>query len=673
MTPLDVLIVEDSPTQAMQLEAFLEERGLSIASVCDGAQAIRFLEREQPRLVISDIVMPHLDGYDLCRRIKADERLQHIPVVLWTQLPAEDLAAGRDVGALAIIRKPSGEDMLYQTIQQVLDGSLASHVGDGYVLIVEDSPTQAAALEETLREEGYLTKIVADGRQALDEVRGARPILIVSDIRMPIMDGFELCRSLKQDPELSTIPVILLTSLSSAVDVLSALEAGADFYIPKSCRGDYLLKKVGEILTSSRQHQAPTVAETVTVDGTAYRISASREQLMRLMLSTYEVAIQQNRELEAAREQLESQNLDLEKKVRERTVELTAEIGVRERAESTLRAQEQYLQFVSDHAPVLIAHCGRDRRYKFVNQLFANLFTMAPHDIVGRQVQDLVGEEAYAQTSPHIDTVLTGESVEYDIDMTTPGSGGRVFRVNCAPEFDGAGTVVGFVAAVLDVTERKKAETALRVAVQEREVLLQEVHHRVKNNLQVISSLLGLESDRAEQPSTTVVLGAMQSRIRAMALLHECLYRSGQFAWVDLHHYLDRLAIFLERADVAGGGRVRILCEAASIRVAMDQAIPCGLITTELVANAFKHGFADDRAGDVVIELRRIDDGQRCRLSVRNTGAGLPEDFDLQRSQSLGLHLVSVLARQLGGRLEVDSGTTTAFSVAFPVVEPLQG
>lgn len=210
-----------------------------------------------------------------------------------------------------------------------------------YILIVEDSATQAAQLEETLRGQGYETQTAVHGGEALELAGRLRPALIVSDVRMPVMDGFQLCRAIKQDAELCRIPVILLTSLSSPADVLSALEAGADFHIPKPYLADYLLEIVGGLLAhggDSGRTELETV-RTVTHDGIAYQISASPEHVLRLLLSTYEVAIQQNRDLLSAREELRSQNVILEEKVRERTANLMAEIAERGRTEEKLAEQ----------------------------------------------------------------------------------------------------------------------------------------------------------------------------------------------------------------------------------------------------------------------------------------------------------------------------------------------
>ncbi len=191
------------------------------------------------------------------------------------------------------------------------------------VLIVEDSPAEAVQIQEMLRVRGYGAQTTANGREALETVRRRRPDVIISDTNMPFMDGFELCRAVKKDPDLRRIPVILLTLLSTPCDILAAIEAGADFHVPKSCQGDYLAARITDVLSRCGDggSATPDTGETVTLDGRAYQISATREHILRLLLSTYEVAIQQNQELVRHRERLEvlvdEQTRELRERIRE--------------------------------------------------------------------------------------------------------------------------------------------------------------------------------------------------------------------------------------------------------------------------------------------------------------------------------------------------------------------
>ncbi len=212
------------------------------------------------------------------------------------------------------------------------------------------------------------------------------------------------------------------------------------------------------------------------------------------------------------------------------------------------------------------------------------------------------------------------------------------------------------------IAAHQDTEASLQESLREQTALLKEVHHRVKNNLQVITSLLRLEVSRHPELATKTVIEEMQSRIRSMALLHETLYRTGNFAAVDLADYLRKLAVHLDRGQNSTPERVRLALNLAAVEVGIDEAIPCGLIVNELLTNAHKHGFPEGRAGVVQLDLQVGPDGQ-VQLQVCDDGVGMPEGFDPAHANTLGLQLVSDLARQLPGVLAIGPGAT--FKVTF--------
>lgn len=218
---------------------------------------------------------------------------------------------------------------------------------------------------------------------------------------------------------------------------------------------------------------------------------------------------------------------------------------------------------------------------------------------------------------------------------------------------------------MLDITVQKHEQEILQKTLREKTSLLNEVHHRVKNNLQVITSLLRLEAGRSDQHGVKTVLADMQGRIRSMALLHESLYRSGIFASADLAHYLRELATQVFRAQANTGNGVELKLDLASVTVSMDQATPCGLLVNELISNCLKHGFPNGRKGEVMLTLSLMPDAHHAVMTVSDNGVGLPADFELKRKASLGLQLASDLAIQIGGWLEIGPGSV--FRVVFPV------
>jgi PAS domain S-box-containing protein len=221
-----------------------------------------------------------------------------------------------------------------------------------------------------------------------------------------------------------------------------------------------------------------------------------------------------------------------------------------------------------------------------------------------------------------------------------------------------------FTVIMRDVTQRTQAEERLKASLREKDVLLEEVHHRVKNNLQVISSLLGLQARAIADPDTRKKFEESQHRIQSMALLHEHLYQSDDLARIDFAEYVKRLAEQL--FSVYGTGkRIRLVTELEPLHFNLDTAVPCGLIVNELLSNALKYGFPMGRSGMVRLVLEHRTPAT-VSLLVEDDGAGLPADFDWRNSSSLGLRLVRTLAEQLGGRMELHGSAGTAFAILFP-------
>lgn len=243
-----------------------------------------------------------------------------------------------------------------------------------------------------------------------------------------------------------------------------------------------------------------------------------------------------------------------------------------------------------------------------------------------------------------------------DTGFAVTGATGRIDRI---------------VGIAQDITPQKEAEERLRASeeqirssLSEKEVLLKEIHHRVKNNLQVISSLLNLQATQIEDPETAQVFQDSQSRVRAMALVHERLYRSEDLARIDFAGYVRDMTGHLLRSWRGEARGIRLLVDVSGVSLDVDAAIPCALIINELVSNAFKYAFPDGRTGEIRIALTRNDGS--VTVVVRDDGVGLPEGTSLEKSGSLGLQLVQSLTDQLGGQVQCSSQGGTRFEVRFP-------
>lgn len=231
------------------------------------------------------------------------------------------------------------------------------------------------------------------------------------------------------------------------------------------------------------------------------------------------------------------------------------------------------------------------------------------------------------------------------------------------------GTVEYFSTLIRDITPLKQAEAALRTSLKEKEVLLKEIHHRVKNNLQVISSLLKLQSAYIEDKDTLALFTDSQNRVKAMALIHEKLYQSSDLARILVSDYIKNLTNNLLQSYSVSSSLIKLNVNVDNVFVDVDTAIPCGLIINELLSNSFKYAFPDGRPGQIWIEFKSTNNSHYY-LRIGDNGIGLPPDFNLEESESLGLQLVWNLTEQLGGNIEVNSQNGARFEISFTKTIP---
>jgi PAS domain S-box-containing protein len=212
--------------------------------------------------------------------------------------------------------------------------------------------------------------------------------------------------------------------------------------------------------------------------------------------------------------------------------------------------------------------------------------------------------------------------------------------------------------------EQIKAEQLIKTSLKEKEVLLREIHHRVKNNLQVISSLLNLQAQYLKNKQDLEMFNESKDRVRSMALIHEKLYQSQNLARIDFAGYIRDLIYRLFRSYEADPGKIDLKMDIDDISLGVDMAVPCGLIVNELISNCLKHAFPDGKKGEIKVGLQSVNTNE-VELKVSDNGVGLPDSFDFRESESLGMHLVNILTDQLGGRIELDRTGGTEFKIKF--------
>lgn len=261
---------------------------------------------------------------------------------------------------------------------------------------------------------------------------------------------------------------------------------------------------------------------------------------------------------------------------------------------------------------------------------------------------------------------LRGETPEpMEVFVRTPQKpDGSLLSVNARPIVDPHHGERGAVAVFHDITERKKAEELISASLREKDALLREIHHRVKNNMQIISSILRLQGHYIKDPALNEVFKDCQGRIRTMALIHEMLYQSKGLARIDFKAYLQSLAGLLLRSQTNRSLALRHQFDLEPLSLSMDVAIPVGLIANELLTNCLKHAFAGREKGLVRLALKGYPQGL-IELTIADDGAGLPADFAPERSASLGLRLVKILTDQIKGRLAWRGAAGAEFVLTF--------
>ncbi|MBW4527831.1 MAG: PAS domain S-box protein [Phormidium tanganyikae FI6-MK23] len=231
---------------------------------------------------------------------------------------------------------------------------------------------------------------------------------------------------------------------------------------------------------------------------------------------------------------------------------------------------------------------------------------------------------------------------------------------------------VEVIGSVVDISDRKWAEDQIRASLQEKEVMLKEIHHRVKNNLQVVSSLLKLQAGYIQDKRIIEVFKESQNRVSAMALIHEKLYQSEDLAKTNFSEYIHSLTTALFRSYSANSRSIQLHLNVQDVRLSIDTAIPCGLIINELVSNSLKYAFPPGETGEIYIDLHAQEDSPsesneftRYQLIVRDSGSGFPPDLDFRNTKSLGLQLVCTLIRQLRGEIALSSESGVQFTISF--------
>lgn len=329
------------------------------------------------------------------------------------------------------------------------------------------------------------------------------------------------------------------------------------------------------------------------------------------------------------------------------------------RQEKIKESEEMFRQLFKN-APIGIAMLDEHQEVTMINKGFEEIFGYTEQEIVGLNLDKIIvppGKEEEAET-------LTNSNKTFEFStrrVRKDGSPVDVLIYGVPVNVDDR--TIAVYGIYVDITDQKKAEEQVKRSLKEKEVLLAEIHHRVKNNLAVITGLLELQGYNTENADAKKVLKDSQLRINSMALIHEKLYQSERLSEIQFDVYINELLDVIKKSHFSTQKSVQINIDAEPVPLTITQAIPCGLLLNEIITNSLKHAFPDDQQGVITISFKKT--GSQLKLSVGDNGIGLPENHNDLKSKSLGMTLIKTLAKQLEAEMFIDTRHGTRYDLIF--------
>ncbi len=341
------------------------------------------------------------------------------------------------------------------------------------------------------------------------------------------------------------------------------------------------------------------------------------------------------------------------------------DVTQRKKAEEALLDSEKKYKSLFEVNPEYTILIGKDGTILDVNQATTDLAGLHKEDIIGKNFSqlDVILPDEMPKQLDKINCLFKGEHVEPFESRFIDKNGvikWVIVHLTTVMKNNEINYILGIAS---DITEQKMAEIAINLSLKEKKNLLQEIHHRVKNNMQIISSLLNLQTQYVADEEAVSVLKESQNRVKSMAMIHEKIYLSDDLAHINFVDYIQSLVSNLFYSYSIEKGRINSILEVEDVNLNMETAVPCGLIISELVSNSLKYAFPDEMKGEILVSLKPMDD--KYELIVSDDGIGLPKDLDFKNLDSLGLLLVQNLSNQIEGEMDVNNSPGTEFKIVF--------
>ncbi len=617
-----ILTIDDESCFRENIREFLEDFDYEVLEAENGRAGLEVFRKEKPDIVLVDLRMPEVDGLEVLEGVR--RMSPETPVIV--------VSGAGIIGDVAEALRLGAWDYLFKPIE---DLSVLDHA-------IRQCLERARLIRENRAYQQTLEQNVASRTRELQEV--------VEELRREVDVRTRTEAALRKSEERYRA---MFDAMSGGVAVFDVGEGGETLIVKDFNKAAEKIFSVGreDVLGKRIEEAFPGIETGGYID--AFRAVRRNNRPARLPVKNYR-----------------NDKLFLWLDVFVYTLpagEIVAvfdDVTKSRQAEDALRKSEEKFRDIFEGSRDAIFLCNAYGRLVDANEAAESLTGRDGEQLNRMTLFDLFGKDSLDEAQAMFSYVMEGESAAGEARFAKPDGTGPDVEYGAKRMFIGETPFLHFTAR--DVSERKHAEDKIRASLAEKEILLKEIHHRVKNNMQIISSLLNLQTDYVEDPQAQDLFIESRNRISSMALVHEELYRSKDLSKVDLKEYVDKLVprllySFGETKDIDRE------CSVEDARLTIRQAIPLGLIINELVTNSLKHGFPARESGVVGVSIR-IREGN-VEVEVFDDGIGLPDDLDLAETQTLGMQLVTGLVSQLYGDLEVIRGGGARFRIVFPQQE----
>jgi len=608
----EILVVEDNPASLKLLSDILTDAGFKVRPATDGQIALLSLEARLPDLVLMDFKLPGLNGIEVCQRIISNPVSRDIPVVFISALTQKELQVqALEAGGVDYVTKPFDPPELLARVRTHLN-------------LARMRKQLAAQTLELQQYSENLEELVARRTAEVVESQANTLALVNATTEVVLL--------LDRDGTIILSNQTFADSMDTSTEELVGRNA-IDWAKPEVA--NRRLEVFKQILAEKKPRRFFDENRGKVFDNSLYPILDKRGNVR--MVAVYAQDITERKKME--------DKLELETNL-----------------SSTLIEALPY--------PTMLIK--KDRTVVFANKVARQVGA-----VVGGTCWEDFGQSEYIsdeakvyinqhQGKPpcgtHCTFCLADTALDEGFSAVAPEiqAFGRIWETHWVPVGEDV-----YLHYSLDITERKEAEGKILASLKEKEVLLREIHHRVKNNMQVIVSLLRIHARRSNSDKVQAVFNECRDRVNAMALIHEALYESDDVARIDFQNYLEKLAANLSRAHRQPDNEVDVVVSECTVELGMDQSVAVGMVVCELVSNSFKHAFGKGGGGQVQLSISALP-GDEVELIVQDDGIGLPADVDIHNPTTVGLDLaISAVTGELGGKVEVSRDSGTRYQIRF--------